>query len=254
MHLDTQSWASGPKHGATTANTRAMIDFAAKNGFGGVLVEGWNKGWDGDWFANGEDFSFTQPYADFDLPGLAAYGKSKGVVLIGHHETSANAAHYEEQMRAAFDLDQRLGIDSVKTGYVSDAGGFKAKTGPDGAIRYEWHEGQAASVHHLLVVTEAAKRHVAIDTHEPIKDTGLRRCVGERGGSRQRCLRKQSNTPYSHFTKHHSLDADVHASACPAALRSQMRASFTIASSIIDIHRATSDSDFSESSNLAKCT
>jgi alpha-glucosidase len=175
MHLDTQSWASGPKHGATTANTRAMIDFAAKNGFGGVLVEGWNKGWDGDWFANGEDFSFTQPYADFDLPGLAAYGKAKGVVLIGHHETSANAAHYEEQMRAAFDLDQRLGIDAVKTGYVADAGGFKAKTGPDGAIRFEWHEGQAASVHHLLVVTEAAKRHVAIDTHEPIKDTGLRR-------------------------------------------------------------------------------
>jgi alpha-glucosidase len=175
MHLDTQTWASGPKHGATTAYTRKMIDFAAANGFGGVLVEGWNKGWDGDWFANGETFSFTEPYPDFDLPGLAAYGKSKGVVLIGHHETSANAAHYEEQMGAAFDLDQKLGIDSVKTGYVSDAGGFKAKTGPDGAIRYEWHEGQASAVHHLRVVTEAAKRHVAIDAHEPIKDTGLRR-------------------------------------------------------------------------------
>lgn len=175
MHLDIQSWASGARHGATTANTRNVIDFAAANGIGGVLVEGWNKGWDGDWFANGDDFSFTEPYPDFDLPGLQAYARKKGVTLIGHHETSANAAHYEEQMGAAFDLDQKLGIDAVKTGYVSDAGGFRAKTGPEGAVRFEWHEGQASSVHHLRVVTEAAKRHVTIDAHEPIKDTGLRR-------------------------------------------------------------------------------
>lgn len=174
MHLDEQSWNSGPKHGATTANTMAMIDFAAKNGFGGVLVEGWNKGWDGDWFARGDDFSFTEPYPDFDLPRLAAYAKSKHVVLIGHHETSANIAHYEAQMGAAYDLDQQLGIDSVKTGYVSDAGGMQARA-PDGSIRYEWHEGQVSARHHLRVVTEAAKRHIAIDAHEPIKDTGLRR-------------------------------------------------------------------------------
>lgn len=175
MHLDTQSWASGPKHGATNANTRAMIDFAAKNGFGGVLVEGWNKGWDGDWFANGDEFSFTQSYADFDLAALQAYARERNVTLIGHHETSANAAHYETQMGAAFDLDKRLGIDAVKTGYVADAGGFRAASGPGGAIRFEWHEGQAAAAHHLLVVTQAAARHIAIDTHEPIKDTGLRR-------------------------------------------------------------------------------
>ncbi len=175
MHLDTQSWSSGAKHGATTANTRKVIDFAAASGFGGVLVEGWNKGWDGDWFANGDEFSFTEPYPDFDLPGLQAYARKKGVTLIAHHETSANAAHYETQMGAAFDLDQKLGIDAVKTGYVSDAGGFRAKTGPEGAVRFEWHEGQASSEHHLRVVTEAAKRHVTIDAHEPIKDTGLRR-------------------------------------------------------------------------------
>lgn len=174
MHLDTQTWEAGPKHGATTANTRAMIDFAAQNGFGGVLVEGWNLGWEGQWFADGSNFDFTTPYPDFDLPGLAAYARSKGVVLIGHHETGANAAHYEEQMGAAFDLDARLGIDAVKTGYVSDAGGFRVRE-PDGAIGFDWHEGQAAARHHLLVVTEAAKRHVAIDAHEPIKDTGLRR-------------------------------------------------------------------------------
>ena len=78
MHLDEATWNSGPKHGATTANAERMIDFAAKNGFGGVLVEGWNKGWDGDWFGNGWDFSFTQAYPDFDVPAVAAYARKKG--------------------------------------------------------------------------------------------------------------------------------------------------------------------------------
>jgi alpha-glucosidase len=174
MHLDTQSWAAGPKHGATTANAIRHIDFAAKNGFRGVLIEGWNKGWEGDWFANGQDFSFTQPYPDFDLERVAAYAKSKGVHLIGHHETSANIAHYEEQLEAGLDLYARLGVDAVKTGYVADAGGVRARM-PDGSIRYEWHDGQVMSRHHLKVVTEAAKRHIAINAHEPIKDTGLRR-------------------------------------------------------------------------------
>ena len=100
MHIDEWSWASGPKHGATTANTRRYIDFAAQHGFRGVLVEGWNVGWDGDWFANGETFSFTQPYPDFDLQGLAEYAKRKGVRLVGHHETSANIAHYEAAARS----------------------------------------------------------------------------------------------------------------------------------------------------------
>ncbi|MGH8240797.1 MAG: glycoside hydrolase family 97 N-terminal domain-containing protein, partial [Steroidobacteraceae bacterium] len=115
MHLGEWTWESGPKHGATTANTRRYIDFAAQNGFRGVLVEGWNVGWDGDWFANGETFSFTHPYPDFDLQGLAEYAKRKRVHLIGHHETSANIAHYEPQLAAGLDLYQRLGIDSVKT-------------------------------------------------------------------------------------------------------------------------------------------
>jgi len=170
MHIDTASWASGPKHGATTANTRRYIDFAAKHGFRGVLVEGWNIGWDGDWFANGADFSFTKAYPDFDIEALSAYGLKKGVRLIGHHETSANIAHYEPQLAAALDLYQRLGIDSVKTGYVADAGGVQAP-----GSKFEWHDGQRMSRHHLLVVTEAAKRKIAVNPHEPIKDTGLRR-------------------------------------------------------------------------------
>ena len=126
MHLGTHTWGSGTKHGATTAETRRYIDFAAANGFRGVLVEGWNKGWDGDWFARGDEFSFTEPYPDFDLVGLAAYAKKKGVHLVGHHETAGNIAVYERQLGAALDLYQKLGIDSVKTGYVADAGGIQA--------------------------------------------------------------------------------------------------------------------------------
>ena len=174
MHLETQSWASGPKHGATTANALKLIDFAAKNKIAGMLVEGWNVGWDGDWFANGQEFSFTQPYPDFDLPRISAYAKRKGVALIGHHETSANIAHYEAQMGAGFDYFRAHGIDAVKTGYVSDAGGVRA-VGPDGKNRFEWHEGQVMARHHVKVVEEAAKRRIAINAHEPIKDSGLRR-------------------------------------------------------------------------------
>lgn len=174
MHLDLATWGSGPRHGATTRNTMRYIDFAAKHGFRGVLVEGWNVGWDGDWFANGDDFSFTQPYPDFDLVRLTAYAKRKGVRLIGHHETSGNIANYEAQLPAALDLYARLGVDSVKTGYVADAGGIKTKNAR-GETRYEWHDGQVMSRHHLKVVTEAAKRKIAVNTHEPIKDTGLRR-------------------------------------------------------------------------------
>lgn len=174
MHLDLKSWASGPKHGATNENVRKHIDFAARHGFGGVLVEGWNVGWDGDWFGNGEDFSFTQSYPDFDLEALSRYARSKGVVLIGHHETSGNAAHYESQLAAAFDLYQRVGVPAVKTGYVADASQAKV-TGTDGQRHYAWHEGQDMARHHLKVVTEAAKRHIAVNPHEPIKDSGLRR-------------------------------------------------------------------------------
>ena len=174
MHLDKATWNSGTKHGATTANAKAMIDFAAKNGFGGVLIEGWNKGWNGDWFGNGWDFSFTQAYPDFDIAEVARYAKSKGVGIIGHHETAGNIANYERQLGPALDLYEKLGIHAVKTGYVADAGGIQA-LGPDGKIHFEWHQGQVMVNHHLKVVTEAAKRHITVDPHEPVKDTGLRR-------------------------------------------------------------------------------
>lgn len=175
MHLDKTSWASGPKHGATTENTKRYIDFAAKHGFTGVLVEGWNKGWDGNWFGNGREFSFTEAYPDFDIAALAAYARKKRVHLIGHHETAGNIANYEAQLEDAMALYERLGIPLVKTGYVADAGGVIAPA-PDGqgTVR-EWHDGQRMVQHHLNVVETAARHHVAVNPHEPVKDTGLRR-------------------------------------------------------------------------------
>lgn len=174
LHLDKETWGPGPRHGANTANVKRYIDFAARHGFRGVLVEGWNEGWNDDWFANGKDFSFTEPYPDFDIEELARYARAKGVRLVGHHETAGNLSVYEPQLEAALDLYQRLGIDAVKTGYVADMGGIQAR-GPDGRIRFEWHEGQLMSRHHERVVRDAAKRRIAVNPHEPIKDTGLRR-------------------------------------------------------------------------------
>lgn len=169
------TWAEGPKHGATTARTKQYIDFAARHGFRGVLVEGWDKGWNGAWFGHGDDFSYIQSTPDFDLPGLAAYAKKKGVHLIGHHETGGNIANYEAQLDDAMKMYGGLDVDVVKTGYVADAGGIIAPGDQPGQTRMEYHDGQRMAQHHLRVVETAAKYHVAVNAHEPIKDTGLRR-------------------------------------------------------------------------------
>jgi alpha-glucosidase len=174
MHINERTWESGPKHGATTAEARRYIDFAARHGFSGVLVEGWNVGWDGDWFYNGKLFKFTQPYPDFDLKAVTDYARSKGVRLVGHHETSADVGNYEPQMEAAFDLYESVGVRQVKTGYVADAGDVR-RIDEDGVEVHEWHDGQFQVGHHLRVLRAAAQRKISINTHEPVKDTGLRR-------------------------------------------------------------------------------
>ncbi|WP_133478408.1 glycoside hydrolase family 97 protein [Cognatilysobacter segetis] len=175
LHLEDRTWATGPKHGANTEETKRYIDFAAKHGFRGVLVEGWNPGWDGNWFANGWGFDFARATPDFDIEALSKYAASKGVHLIGHHETGCAVSHYERQLPKALDLDARLGIDVVKTGYVCDAGQIERQDVEGGPVLREWHDGQWRANHQLRVVQEAAKRHVAMVDHEPIKDTGLRR-------------------------------------------------------------------------------
>lgn len=168
------SWARGPKHGATTANVKAYIDFAAANGIPHVLVEGWNVGWDGDWFGNGWDMDFAKPTEDFDIKALAAYAKKKGVRLIGHHETGGAATHYENQFDKAFKFAADNGYMVVKTGYVTDAGQIE-RVDPDGKKYREWHEGQWMSNHFIRVAQAAAKYRIAFDSHEPIKGTGLQR-------------------------------------------------------------------------------
>lgn len=174
MHLGLATWSTGPKHGATTENAKRYIDFAAKYGFDGVLIEGWNVGWDGDWVAHGDQFQFTKPTPDFNIEEVARYAKEKGVELIGHHETGAAVLNYEKQMKDAFAFYEKLGVHTVKTGYVNFGQNIK-RIDEKGKEQKEWHHGQFMVRHHQKVVEEAAKHHIMIDIHEPIKDTGLRR-------------------------------------------------------------------------------
>ncbi|MGE5803336.1 MAG: glycoside hydrolase family 97 protein [Gemmatimonadota bacterium] len=164
MHINTMTWSSGPKHGATTANTKRYIDFAAANGLGGVLVEGWNIGWDGDWIQNRNAFSFTQPYPDYDIVELARYARSKGVHLIVHNETSGGIQNYERQIDSAFSMYERLGLDAIKSGYVTDL-----------TSEGHSHWSQFMVNHYRHVIEKAAEHHIMLDAHEPIHDTGERR-------------------------------------------------------------------------------
>ncbi|MBV8471428.1 MAG: glycoside hydrolase family 97 protein [Burkholderiaceae bacterium] len=175
MHLQHSTWSSGPQHGATTANARRYIDFAAANGIQGVLVEGWNIGWDGHWVGSESAFDYLHAMPDFDLDAVAAYAKAKGVQLIGHHETGGNVARYEAQLDAAYALCERLGIGTVKSGYVTDAGTAQFANAGGTGTHFGFTESQEGVRHYLHAVQEAARYHIAVDTHEPVKDTGLRR-------------------------------------------------------------------------------
>jgi len=170
MHLNHSTWGSGFRHGANTANVERYMDFAAQNGFDGVLVEGWNQGWDGSWIDNGDKFSFTKAYPDFDLAGITAYGKARGVYLIGHNETAGAVPNYENQLEAAMTLYERLGVPVVKTGYVHHSGDIVDQNGG-----LQWFAGQYMVRHNLRVAEVAAAHRISIDAHEPVKDTGLRR-------------------------------------------------------------------------------
>lgn len=157
MHLKKTIWDidGAYPHCATTENVKRYIDFAAENGFGGVLVEGWNVGW-----GRGERFDYTKPYPDFDIEFLTRYAESKGVELIGHHETYANVENYEEQIPAAYAYYEQLGVNNVKTGYV-------------GPIRDHDHYDRWMVDHYNRTVVEGAKHHLCIDIHEPIHSTGI---------------------------------------------------------------------------------
>ena len=174
MHLGTKTWGSGPKHGATTENVKKHIDFAAENGMVGVLVEGWNQGWDGDWVQNGDRFQFTVPYPDFDIREITRYAAEKGVRLIGHHETGGSVINYEGQLEDAYAYCEAFGINAVKSGYVAHGTGIK-RLDENHHFQNEWHHGQFMVRHYRKVIEEAARHHVMLDVHEPIKPTGERR-------------------------------------------------------------------------------
>lgn len=161
MHTGIESWVMGDRHGATTENTKKYIDFAAANGIRGVLVEGWNDGWQ-NWGGN-QRFDYTKPFDDFDIDEIVRYARERGVTLIGHHETGGNIPYYEEQMENAYQWYKDHGVDNVKTGY---AGGI-----PEGHS----HHGQYGVRHYQKVLELAASKHMTINAHEPIKDTGIRR-------------------------------------------------------------------------------
>ena len=150
-------------HGATNENVRKYIDFAAKHGFDQVLVEGWNVGWE-DWFGHKKDyvFDFVTPYPDFDLKALNEYAHSKGVKLMMHHETSGSTRNYERHMKAAYELMNKYGYNSVKSGYVGDIL-------PVG----EHHYSQSTINHYLYAIKEAAKYKIMVNAHEAVRPTGL---------------------------------------------------------------------------------
>lgn len=168
VNLSSTDWNTlkpNEKHGATTKNTKRYIDFAAKHGFDGVLVEGWNVGWE-DWFGKWKEnvFDFITPYPDFNIAGLSKYASDKNVKLIMHHETSASVTNYERRMDEAYALMKKFGYPAVKTGYV-------------GRIipRGEFHDGQWMVNHYVRVAERLAENKLMLNAHEPVRPTGLSR-------------------------------------------------------------------------------
>lgn len=176
MHVGKSSWdysggqvgsqqATKVPHGANTANVKRYIDFAAKHGFSGVLVEGWNTGWE-DWFGQWKEdvFDFVTPYPDFDVKELQQYAANKGVKIIMHHETSGSVTNYERWMDTAYRFMKKFGYDAVKTGYV-------------GRIipRGEHHDGQWMVKHYERVAQKTASYKIMVNMHESVRLTGLHR-------------------------------------------------------------------------------
>lgn len=164
LHKDFYTWYFGPRHGATTEQTMRYIDFAAENGISAVLVEGWNKGWDGNWMKNSTGFSFTEAYPDYDFDKIMKYAASKGVQMVIHNEYAANTEHYLSQIHDAYKLYSSYGMHYIKTGNVNVL--------MDGK---EQHDGQYAVNRRRQIVETAAQYQICVDEHEPAMPTGIHR-------------------------------------------------------------------------------
>lgn len=167
MYVGEWTWAPGENHGATTKHAKEYIDAAVRLGISGLLIEGWNEGWEGDWLENGKKNSFVTSTSDFDLQEVAAYAKSNKIELIGHHETVGFVDNYESQIESAYNIYAAAGVHYIKTGYANSMMYING--------RKEYHHSQAGVNHYQKMLELAARKHVCLDVHEPIKGTGIER-------------------------------------------------------------------------------
>lgn len=167
MYVGEYTWAPGPDHGATTKHAMEYIDAAVELGIKGLLIEGWNNGWDGDWLENGKNTNFTTPQDDFDFDLVSSYAKDRDIELVGHHETVGFVDNYETQLERAYNYYAAHGVNYIKTGYS----GSKMIIGG----HPEYHHSQLGVRHYQKTVELAAKKHICLDIHEPIKGTGIER-------------------------------------------------------------------------------
>ena len=167
MFVGEWTWAPGERHGATTEHAKEYIDAAKRLNIDGVLMEGWNNGWEGDWLQNGASTNFLKPVSDLNLDEVAAYARDNGINIIGHHETVGFIDNYENQLEDAYKYYSERGINYIKPGY---AGSMMTIQG-----RKEFHHSQAGVRHYQKTVELAAKYHICLDIHEPIKGTGIER-------------------------------------------------------------------------------
>ena len=167
MYVGEWTWAPGERHGATTEHAREYIDAAVRLGIQGLLIEGWNEGWEGDWLENGVNNKFTVATPDFNLEEVASYARSQNIELVGHHETIGFIDNYEKQLEAAYNYYAANGIQYIKTGY---AGSMMTING-----RREFHHSQLGVNHYQKTVELASRKKIMLDIHEPIKGTGIER-------------------------------------------------------------------------------
>ena len=167
MYVGEWTWAPGRRHGATTEHAKEYIDAAVRLGVSGLLIEGWNEGWEGDWLENGINNKFTIATPDFDLEKVARYAKDSNIELVGHHETVGFIDNYESQLEEAYNYYAINGVHYIKTGY---AGSMMVISG-----RREFHHSQLGVNHYQKTVELAARKKICLDIHEPIKGTGIER-------------------------------------------------------------------------------
>lgn len=167
MYVGEWTWAPGDKHGATTKHAKEYIDAAVRLGIQGLLIEGWNEGWEGDWLENGVNNSFIKSTPDFNLEEVATYAKNNSIELVGHHETVGFVDNYRNQLEAAYNVYAANGIHYIKTGYANSTMLING--------RKEYHHSQVGVKHYQETVELAARKKICLDIHEPIKGTGIER-------------------------------------------------------------------------------